>query len=308
MNRAADWAVKEFQDMATQHPLHWGLNARHTEDFECVQKSESNPRPLALSIIIPAYNEERRLPRTLECIHAYLAARAYRAEIIVVDDGSCDRTASLVAEEGKNYPELRLISNGCNRGKGFAVRHGMLQARGEIALFTDADLSAPIEEADKLLAAICGGQYDAAIGSRAVRSLIKAHQSKLREIGGIVFNRLVRCIVGIDFADTQCGFKAFRRKSSRIIFEQQRTEGFGFDPELLFLARHHGLEVAEIPVRWAHDPATKVHFFTDSLRMFCDLAKIRWRALTGAYRRPATNHLALSRRQRRALDISGISG
>lgn len=296
--------------MATQRLLRCRLNLRPTgsEHFKCLEESEGNPRPLTLSIIIPAYNEERRLPRTLACIHAYLTARAYRAEIIVVDDGSFDGTARLVEEERKNYPELRLISNGCNRGKGFSVRHGMLQASGEIALFTDADLSAPIEEADKLLAAICERQCDAAIGSRAIRSLIEVRQSKLREIGGIIFNKLVRFIAGIDFGDTQCGLKAFRRESSRIIFEQQRTEGFGFDPEILFLARHHRLEVAEIPVRWAHDPATKVHFFIDSLRMFIDLAKIRCRAMAGAYQRPAIDHLAFSRKQRRALNISDIGG
>jgi hypothetical protein len=162
----------------------------------------------------------------------------------------------------------------------------MLEARGEITLFTDADLSAAIEEADKLLAALCQDHWDGAIGSRAVdRSLIENHQSVFREAAGIIFNRVVRWIAGVGFADTQCGFKAFRRERARIIFEQQRTEGFGFDPEILFLAQRHGLRVTEIPVRWAHDPATKVHVFTDSIRMFLDLLRIRWNALRGHYPR-----------------------
>ena len=214
-----------------------------------------NLHPLDLSIIIPAFNEERRLPKTLEAYRCVSAApRPYRAEIIVVDDGSSDATAKLVESYQKNMPDLRLVSNGRNRGKGFSVRHGMLEARGEIALFTDADLSTPIEEADKLLAALREQGYDAAIGSRAVdRSLIEVHQSAVREQAGILFNRWCAGSWGSSFSDTQCGFKAFRRERARIIFEQQRIERFGFDPEILFLARRHGLRVAEVPVRWSHD-------------------------------------------------------
>jgi dolichyl-phosphate beta-glucosyltransferase len=245
-----------------------------------------NSSPPDLSIVIPAFNEERRLPESLERIHAYLAARSLRAEVIVVDDGSKDGTAGVVADKAERYPEVRLVSNGRNRGKGYSVRHGMMEARGDIALFTDADLSAPIEEADKLLAALREGDWDGVIGSRAVdRSLISIHESPFRELAGIVFNRIVRAIAGIRFADTQCGFKAFRRERTRIVFEQQRTEGFGFDPEILFLAQRNGLRVVEIPVRWAHDPATKVHFFSDSVRMFLDLLAIRWNALRGRYPR-----------------------
>jgi len=140
-----------------------------------------------------------------------------------------------------------------------------------------------------LLAALCQDHWDGAIGSRAVdRSLIESDQSAFREAAGIIFNRVVRWIAGVRFADTQCGFKAFRRERARTIFEQQRTEGFGFDPEILFLARRHGLRVAEIPVRWAHDPATKVHVFSDSIRMFVDLLRIRWNALRGSYPREKT--------------------
>jgi glycosyltransferase involved in cell wall biosynthesis len=247
----------------------------------------SSPSP-ELSIIIPAYNEQSRLPRAFERIRSYLASHGGRegqVEILVVDDGSSDGTARTVAEWARELPGVRLIPNGVNRGKGFSVRHGMLEARGRIALFTDADLSAPIEEADKLFAAIESGA-DVAIGSRALdRSLIFVHQSRLRELAGIIFNGFVRALTGLSFGDTQCGFKAFRREPCRIIFEQQRIERFGFDPEILFLAKHHGLRSAEVPVRWAHDAATKVHVLRDSVMMFGDLFYIRWNWLLGRYPR-----------------------
>jgi len=243
---------------------------------------------LELSIVIPAYNEETRLPRALEHIRNYLAARKLPAEVIVVDDGSEDSTANIVEEwrariGRAQLPGLRLLSNGRNRGKGYSVRHGMLEAQGRLTLFTDADLSAPIEEADKLLAALDG--HDVAIGSRGVdRSMIEVHQSRLRELAGICFNLLVRAVTGLPFADTQCGFKAFVRERTRILFEQQRAERFGFDPEILFLARCHGLRIVEVPVRWAHDPLTKVGVIRDSARMLWELLAIRWHWLRGRYR------------------------
>jgi glycosyltransferase involved in cell wall biosynthesis len=234
------------------------------------------------SIVIPAYNEERRLPRALQQIHEYLKVRSSAAEVIVVDDGSSDGTAALVKAAQNEFPGLRLVSNGRNRGKGYSVRHGLLEARGRIVLFTDADLSAPIEEADKLIAAL--KDADVAIGSRGVdRSLIQVHQSHARELAGIIFNYLVRLVTGLSFVDTQCGFKAFVREPTRIVFEQQRIERFGFDPEILFLAKRHGLRSVEIPVRWAHDPQTKVHMLRDSLRMFGELFQIRWNWLVGRY-------------------------
>jgi dolichyl-phosphate beta-glucosyltransferase len=249
--------------------------------------------PAELSIIIPAFNEERGLPQTVESIRGYLAARPVRAEVIIVDDGSTDRTAALVNDYHKRYPFVRLVSNGRNRGKGFSVCHGMREARGEFALFTDADLSAPIEEADKLLEALRNGGYDVAIGSRALdRRLIQVHQSAGREYAGIIFNFLVRSTTGLPFADTQCGFKAFRRERARIIFEQQRSEGFGFDPEILFLAQRHGLVVKEIPVRWSNDPASKVRLTRDSIRMVADLLTTRWNAWMGRYPVNATREFA----------------
>lgn len=244
-----------------------------------------------LSIVIPAFNEEKRLPRALGLLRDYFAAEnmgAGEIEILVVDDGSSDGTARIAEEWAQQMPWIRLVSNGSNRGKGYSVRHGMLEARGRIALFTDADLSSAIEESEKLFAAIRDGN-DVAIGSRALdRSLISVRQARLRELAGMIFNGFVRLFTSLPFHDTQCGFKAFVREPSRIVFEQQRIEGFGFDPEVLFLAVRHGLRAAEIPVRWAHDPASKVHVVYDSLRMFGDLIYIRWNWLLGRYpKRPA---------------------
>jgi glycosyltransferase involved in cell wall biosynthesis len=223
-----------------------------------------------LSIILPAYNEEKRIGATLDRISGYFAARSPTLaglEVIVVDDGSSDGTPRLVQDAARTMPWLRLISNPENRGKGYSVRQGMLQARGRIALFTDADLSAPIEESERLFAAIESGN-DVAIGSRALdRSLISVHQSRFREIAGIIFNRFVRMIAQLPIEDTQ----------------QQRIAGFGFDPEILFLAKRHGLRIAEVPVRWSHDPATKVHVYRDSVLMLLDLFRVRWNSVVGRY-------------------------
>ena len=236
-----------------------------------------------LSIVIPSFNEEKRLPATLERIAAYVKASGRNTDVIVVDDGSKDATLELLQSFRGAIENLRVVSNGRNRGKGYSVRHGSLEARGAIVLFTDADLSAPIEEADKLLAKM--GEYDVAIGSRAVnRDLIEVHESKFREFAGIVFNRIVRIILRLPFVDTQCGFKAFRREKCKIIFEQQTIERFGFDPELLYLARHQGLPTVEVAVRWAHSPATKISMWRDSLQMFLDVLVIRWNGVLGRYR------------------------
>jgi glycosyltransferase involved in cell wall biosynthesis len=245
------------------------------------EMSSSSPD---LSVVIPSYNEELRLPTTLDRIAGYLQSYRGTAEVLVVDDGSKDRTAAVAESYRGKIPSLRVVSNGVNRGKGYSVRRGMQAARGRIALFTDADLSAPIEEAGKLIAAL--ENNDVAIGSRAMdRSLITVHESPFREFAGIIFNKIVRIILWLPFVDTQCGFKAFRRENCAVIFEQQRIERFGFDPELLYLARHHGLRTAEIPVRWGHSAATKVSMLRDSVQMFFDVFTIRWNALTGCYPR-----------------------
>ena len=237
-----------------------------------------------LSIIIPSYNEEPRLPATLERIAAYLETYPGAAEVLVVDDGSKDHTVAVAESFRGKIPSLRVVSNGKNRGKGYSVRHGMQEAHGRIALFTDADLSAPIEEAGKLIDAL--ETHDVAIGSRALdRSKISVHESPFREFAGIIFNKIVRIILWLPFVDTQCGFKAFRTENCKVIFEQQTIERFGFDPELLFLARRHGLRSVEISVRWGHSPATTVSMLRDSLQMFIDVFTIRWNALTGRYPR-----------------------
>ncbi len=244
-----------------------------------------NPRP-ELSVVIPAFNEEARLPRSLTRIRDYLLRAHPASEIIVVDDGSTDHTADAVRSLQKETPGLQLLVNEQNRGKGYSVRKGILAARGEVTLFTDADLSAPIEEAEKLLAALRSA--DVAIGSRALdRRLIQVHESRSRELAGILFNLMVRLATGLPFKDTQCGFKAFRTDRARMVFEQQTIEGFGFDPEILFLAKHHGLRTVEVPVVWAHDPRTKVHMTRDSLQMFAALWQVCWNALRRCYpRRP----------------------
>ena len=222
------------------------------------------------------------MPATLGRIASYIKASGRETEVIVVDDGSTDETVREAESFRGEIGDLRVVSNGQNRGKGYSVRHGFMESRGEIVLFTDADLSAPIEEADKLLAKM--DEYDVAIGSRAInRKLIEVHESRFRELAGIIFNLIVRVILRLPFVDTQCGFKAFRREKCKIIFEQQTIERFGFDPELLYLARHHGLQTAEVAVRWAHSPAIKVDMFRDSAQMFLDVVIIRWNSLRGRY-------------------------
>jgi len=234
-----------------------------------------------LSIVIPAYNEAERIVISLEAIRNYVRSKPFPVEVIVVDDGSRDATVEIASRQ----PGVRILRNDGNRGKGFSVRHGVLEARGKWVLFTDADLSAPIEEADKLLAAVESAHADAAVGSRALqRELIGAHQSPFREWGGRFFNLLVRIFTGLKIHDTQCGFKLFRRQTTRRAFQLQRVERFGFDPEVLFLVQRLGGKVVEVPVRWNHNPATKVHYLRDSLHMTLDLVVLRCRAIMGQYK------------------------
>ena len=234
-----------------------------------------------LTIVVPAYNEASRIGKGLVEIRHYIESRNFPVELIVVDDGSTDQTVKIVSQ----FPEVRLLSNGRNRGKGFSVRHGALEARGQYTLFTDADLSAPIDDAGELLKVLESSGADAAIGSRALRrELIGIHQPWRRELAGRVFNLLVRLFTGLRLRDTQCGFKLFRRETTRRAFELQRVDGFGFDPELLFLVERLGGKVVEVPVRWNDNPGTKVRFLRDSVGMFWDLVALRWRALRGKYR------------------------
>jgi glycosyltransferase involved in cell wall biosynthesis len=235
-----------------------------------------------VSIVVPAFNEARRIAETVRKIDDFIRDSPLALELVVVDDGSTDDTAEIV----RRIPAkaLRLIQNKENHGKGYTVRQGVLAAGGKYVLFTDADLSAPIEELNKLLDIAIRDGADVVIGSRGLdRRYIEKHQSRLRELGGIVFNLMVRLFLGLPLHDTQCGFKLFNRQRSRRIFEQQTTFGFGFDPELLFLARRNGLTIREAPVRWSHAEGSKVKFLRDGVRMFFDLVRIRWNAIAGRY-------------------------
>ena len=234
----------------------------------------------SISIVIPAYNEEARLPATLNKVKAYLdSSRWDFAEIVVVDDGSHDSTAEVARRAG-----ARVLSNPGNRGKGYTVRHGMLEAKGDWALFSDADLSAPIDELDKLWAAAQQAGAQVAIGSRALdRSLIGVHQPALREFAGKFFNLGVRLIAGLPFWDTQCGFKLFETRAAREIFRRQQLERFGFDVEVLFIARKLGYKAIEVPVRWNDVAGTKVSTFS-GLSAFLDPVRIRLNQLRGKYR------------------------
>ncbi|HLH40108.1 MAG TPA: dolichyl-phosphate beta-glucosyltransferase [Bryobacteraceae bacterium] len=236
----------------------------------------------SVSIVIPAYNEERRLPSTLEDVAAYLDRKRFGfSEIIVVDDGSRDRTAALV--ENSKHRGLRLLRNPGNRGKGYTVRHGMLEAAGEWILYTDADLSAPIEEMDKLLDAVRREDAQVAIGSRALdRSLVGVHQSAFREMSGRAFNLVMRGITGLPFLDTQCGFKLFRADAAQAIFSRQTLDGFSFDVEDLVIAKKLGIKAIEVPVVWNNVEGTKVSAFSGAAS-FAALIGIRWKALSGAY-------------------------
>ncbi len=216
----------------------------------------------------------------MRTVRAWLDAGTWEfAEIVVVDDGSRDATVELARNSG-----ARVLLNPGNRGKGYTVRHGMLEARGEWALFTDADLSSPIEELDKLTAAVDRGQARAAIGSRALdRSLIGVRQPLFREYVGRFFNLVIRAITGLPFHDTQCGFKLFETAAAREIFKRQRLDGFGFDVEVLFIARRLGYRVVEVPVRWNDAAGTKVSMWR-GMTAFLDPLKVRWNSIRGRYR------------------------
>jgi glycosyltransferase involved in cell wall biosynthesis len=235
------------------------------------------------SIVIPAFNESARIPATLESVVACIRERGWRAEVIVVNDGSRDATADLVRAFARNAPEVRLIENPGNRGKGYSVRAGMLQALGDVVMFTDSDLSAPIEEAERLFAAIAQGA-DIAIGSRWLESSRQTHRQPLyRQVFGRCFNAVTRAVMGLRFADTQCGIKAFTRAAAQTVFQLQTIERWGFDPEILFIALKRGLRVVEVPVSWAHDSRSRVSYLKDGLKMLEDIATIRWNALRGRY-------------------------
>jgi dolichyl-phosphate beta-glucosyltransferase len=239
------------------------------------------------SIVVPAFNESERVSKSLESILEFLDREAWNAEVVVVNDGSRDNTAGIVRSYMQRDPRVLLLENPGNRGKGYSVRNGMLHARGEMLLFTDADLSSPIQETLKLVAAIREGA-DVAIGSRWVRpEMMTERQSLIRQLFGRIFNWLLRLILGLPYRDTQCGLKAFTRQAALEIFPRQRIERWGFDPELLFLASRMQLRTVEVPVAWAHDDRSKINPLLDGTKMFFEILRIRWNGLTGKYRKSA---------------------
>ncbi|HEX6126457.1 MAG TPA: dolichyl-phosphate beta-glucosyltransferase [Pyrinomonadaceae bacterium] len=239
-----------------------------------------------ISIVVPAYEEEERLGRSVETVLEFLSQNSVSSELIVVDDGSRDRTADMAAaafESERDIPS-KVIRYEQNRGKGYAVKTGLLASTGRIALFSDADLSTPIEEMWKLIQPIRDGEYDVTFGSRALdRSLIGTHQPWRREQGGKVFNLVVRTLTGMPFWDTQCGFKAFHMPRFRPLLDLMQIDRFGFDVEFLYVAKLHGLRLKEIPVRWNNDERSKVNVMRDSVRMFKEVTEIRRNAKRGAY-------------------------
>jgi dolichyl-phosphate beta-glucosyltransferase len=224
--------------------------------------------PPTHSIVIPAYNESARLGASLQKVLDYLHAQEWDAEVVVVNDGSRDNTADIIRDFAAKDPAVRLVENPGNHGKGYSVRNGMLQAGGEILIFSDADLSSPIEESSKLLTALEGGA-DIAIGSRWLRAETQTQRQPLhRQIFGRIFNLLLRITLGLHFKDTQCGFKAFTRTTAQAIFPLQKIERWGFDPEILFLAQKMGFKIKEVPVLWGHSGGTRINPLVDGFRMF----------------------------------------
>ncbi len=240
-----------------------------------------------LSIVIPAYNEEARLGKTLSETFGYLAAQDYTSELIVVDDGSRDRTVEIAKSflsRSDAKTKLIVLKNPGNCGKGYAVRNGMLHASGEIHLFFDADLATPLNQIPKVIQPLLDDQYDVVFGSRALsEAVIEVEQSILRQLRGRGGNLLIRLLTGMDIKDTQCGFKAFRRQVSQSVFPLQQMDGFGFDPEILFIANKQGWRWKETPVVWRHIEGSKVTMFSATVSVFTEVCKIRWNDLTGKY-------------------------
>jgi glycosyltransferase involved in cell wall biosynthesis len=233
----------------------------------------------SISIIIPAYDEEKRLPATLVKVREYLAGSRWDfSEVVVVNDGSRDSTAKVAHDAG-----VRVVENPGNRGKGYTVKHGMLEARGEWVLYTDADLSAPISELEKLWTAAERAGAQVAIGSRALdRSLVGVHQPALREFAGRAFNVMMRLVTGLPFRDTQCGFKLFEARAAKEVFSRQQLDGFGFDVEVLYIAQRLGCKSIEVPVRWDNVEGTKVSLLMGG-QAYVDLLKVRMKGARGLY-------------------------
>jgi glycosyltransferase involved in cell wall biosynthesis len=237
----------------------------------------------ALSIIIPAFNEHARIEGTLERVMSCVQRLGWDAEVLVVDDGSTDETVAIVQHWMETHARLHLVKNPGNRGKGYSVRNGLLQAAGDIVMFTDADLSSPIEEAERLFAALDAGA-DVAIGSRWLdKQKQTVHQPLYRRFFGRCFNAVTRLAIGLPFKDTQCGFKAFKREAAQTIFRLQTIERWGFDPEILFIAQRLKYRISEVPVTWGHDERSRISYLKDGMKMLEEMAEIRANSLRGRY-------------------------
>ena len=248
----------------------------------------------SLTIVIPAFNEECRLEATLDKLDAFIKTADWNAEIIVVDDGSTDETARLVARHMQEKPYLRLLQNHINRGKGFSLRRGVEAALGDIILLTDADLSVPMNEASKLFQAIEEGA-DIAIGSRGVQAGgARTSAPWHRRLCSAGFKMLVQSVLGLRFADTQCGFKAFKRKAARLTFSRQRIQRWGFDPEVLMLADRFCFVVKEVGVEAIHDDRSRLNVVRDSFQMLCEVLKIRYHLLFGVYNHPTPSYQTIA--------------
>jgi dolichyl-phosphate beta-glucosyltransferase len=238
-----------------------------------------------ISVVIPSYNEEARLPATLGRVAEYLESRPGGWELLVVDDGSRDGTAAAAEAFASSRPGVRVLRNPGNRGKGYSVRHGMLEARGRFRIFSDADLSTPIEESAKIVRALERGAGVAAASRRLGASRIETRQPWFREAMGRGFNWIVQALAVRGVSDTQCGFKGLTEEAARAIFPRARIDRFGFDVEILFLARKLGFPIAEVPVRWIDDPDSRVNPLRDPWRMFLEVVRVRRNDWEGLYRK-----------------------
>ena len=238
------------------------------------------PAPL-LSIIIPAHNEESRLPRSLEQVFAFLEKQGYPSEVVVVENGSTDRTLEMAQDYASRHPNLRVLHEP-GRGKGLAVRRGMLEARGEYRFMCDADLSMPVDEVGKFLPPALSG-FDLAIGSREVRGAVRYNEPAYRHVGGRLINLMIRLLILPHLQDTQCGFKCFRAEAAEFIFRRQVMDGWSFDVEVLYLAERFGYKIAEVPIDWYYRPESKVSAVRDAFQMLTDIFQIRLNARNGRY-------------------------
>jgi dolichyl-phosphate beta-glucosyltransferase len=242
---------------------------------------------LTYTFIIPAYNESERLSTSLPKVLDFIHQKSLQAEVIVVNDGSVDDTADIVRHFAAANPEIHLLENPGNRGKGYSVRNGMLRGHGEVLLFSDADLSSPIYEAEKLFNAIAHGA-DIAIGSRWLQAELQTERQPWhRQLYGRLFNLGLKIVLGLRYRDTQCGFKAFSRSAANTVFSRQHIERWGFDPELLFLADKFKLHTVEVPVEWAHDHRSRINPLRDGIDMGLEMLKVRWNDMRGLYEQPS---------------------